>query len=211
MTRYNRKKILFIDWNKTLSHSLFWEQLKDTDASTYEEIEKWLFVDNRPIINTWMRGGITSRKVIRNMSRDIKRPYNLLWEQFVISCQQMQWSVNGLETYITKIKLNGTKVVIATDNMDSFLEHTVPGMKLDRIFDDWIVSSKIHHLKDEDETDGIRFFDAYLKKHNLTYQDAVLLDDSEDKNEKYKKNKFERILIDSPKTLEATLKLYADS
>jgi FMN phosphatase YigB (HAD superfamily) len=205
------KKIIFIDWNKTLSHSLFWERLRDTDSLTYDKIEKWLFIENRSIINSWMKGDVGSKEVIRSMSKDINKPYDFLWDEFVISCRHMEWSIDGLETYIRKIRRNGTKVVIATDNMDSFLEYTIPGMKLNELFDDWLVSSEIGHLKDEEELQGISFFDDYLNKHNVTYKDVVLLDDSEDKTGKYKRYMFERILIDSPKTLETALKLYAKS
>jgi len=205
------KKIIFIDWNKTLSYSLFWGQLKEKDSLTYEKIEKWLFVDNRTVINPWMKGTIKSEQIIKDMSNDIDVSYTFLLEEFIISCKKMTWAFDGVETYIKKIRKKGMKVVIATDNMDSFPEHTVPGMNISELFDDYLVSSTIGHLKDEEEASTIKFFDDYLKINNVTYHDVVLLDDSEDKHGKYKRNNFDRILIDSPETLEQHLRRYAES
>lgn len=210
------KKNIFIDWNKTLSHSLFWEQLQDKKHPHHKYlsiIEKWLFVDNRAIITPWMRGKISSGNVLKRMSQETGIDQNLIASELQKSCENMQFCIKNLPELIAKIQKRGVKVVIATDNMDVFFRYTVPAMQLDKIFDDILSSHKIGYLKDDELPENkILFFDKYLAENKLTYDAAVLLDDSLDKTGKYQRLGFERILINAPTTLKDVLEKleYAD-
>lgn len=203
------KKVVFIDWNKTLSYSLFWEHLQDKNHPNHQHlpaIEKWLFVDNRNIIDPWMRGEFSAEDIVGKMSRDTGIDSNMILGELRQSCEEMRYSIDNLESVVQRIQANGVNVVIATDNMDTFSRFTVPAMKLDTIFDDILNSYDTGYLKDDDQpNDSIPFFDEYLAKHGWNYADAILLDDSPDKSGKYKRLGFERVLIGSPEILRAEL------
>ncbi|MCL4400080.1 hypothetical protein M1506_02260, partial [Patescibacteria group bacterium] len=57
--------------------------------------------------------------------------------------------------------------------------------------------------------DTIPFFDGYLKKNNLGYKEAVLLDDHADMGDTYGKLGLKIIQILGPETLLNSLKKYA--
>lgn len=207
------KKVIFIDWNKTLSFDLFWGHLRDTSHSNHhylKPIEKWLFIDNRNLINPWMRGDIILDEIAGRMGRDTGILPEVIVKELRHSCETMQFCIPDAERLIHNIQNKGILVVIATDNMDTFTRFTVPALNLESIFDDILNSHVIKHLKDEvSPKDSIVFFDSFLEKHNLNYSDAVLLDDSPDSSGKYKRLGFERILIDKPETLQKTLEIFA--
>ncbi len=207
-------KVIFIDWNKTLSYSLFWEQLKDPHHPNHtylETIERWLFVDNRHKINPWMKGEITTNHIVTDMERDTKIKKSLILKELKYSCETMTYSVKGVDTIISRIRKKGIKVVVATDNMDTFSRYTAPALKLAEVFDGVLNSHTLGHLKDDPlPRNSIPFFDSYLHTEKLHYEDAVLLDDSPDSSGKYKKLGFNRITIDSPETLKEVLERYAE-
>ncbi len=207
------KKTIFIDWNRTLSFDLFWGHLKDPSHPNHrylKPIEEWLFVKNRDSINLWMRGEISLEYIVERMSKDTKISTNIIIDELRHSCEVMRFCIVGLEDLIRDIRLRGIKVYIATDNMDIFTKFTVPALNLDTLFDGFLNSYDIKHLKDDDEpADGIAFFDAFLSRHKLNYSNVVLLDDSPDKSGKYKKLGFDRILIDSTDKLQKILESYA--
>ncbi len=82
---------------------------------------------------------------------------------------------------INQLRATGTKVVLATDNMDSFVRWTIPALGLTNYFDDILDSFSLKALKrDFDEQGNSRFFSGYLSKNNLLPTDCVLIDDSPD-------------------------------
>lgn len=207
------KKVLFIDWNKTLSFDLFWGHLSNEDHPHHKHlsaIEKWLFIDNRSIINPWMKGEMNLEEVVNAMSNDTGIDKKIILDELRHSCEIMTFCFAGIEDLIKEIRQRGILVVVATDNMDTFNLFTAPALKLDLLFDAVLNSHMIGHLKDEADPPGrILFFDAFLKKHNLGYEDSVLLDDSPDSSGKYKKLGFDRELIDGPEKLKLILESFA--
>lgn len=77
--------------------------------------------------------------------------------------------------------------MIATDNMDTFERFTIPAMKLNELFDDFLISHSLKVLKEDIQENSISFFDEYLNKNKLTYQETVLLDDCIEKTGTYDK------------------------
>jgi FMN phosphatase YigB (HAD superfamily) len=207
------KKVVFIDWNKTLSFDLFWGHLSDVGHPNHKHldaIEKWLFVDNRSIINPWMKGKVNLEKIVNEMSNDTGIDSKIIIDELKHSCEIMTFCFAGIEELIEKIRKRGILVVVATDNMDTFSLFTAPALKLDKLFDDVLNSHVLGYLKDDiDPPDKILFFDAFLEKHNLSYEDSILLDDSPDSSGKYKKLGFNRELIDGPEKLERILESFA--
>jgi hypothetical protein len=209
------KKVVFIDWNKTLSYSLFWEHLQDKKHPNHQHlpaIEKWLFVDNRDVINPWMRGEFSAEDISSKISQDTGINSDVILGELRRSCEEMCYSIDDLEDIIGRLQASGIKVVIATDNMDTFSRFTVPAMRLDAVFDGILSSYDIGYLKDDDRPeDSLPFFDEYLAKNGWNYADAILLDDSPDKSGKYKRLGFERVPIDSPEVLRVTLERLVDA
>lgn len=181
-------KVVFIDWNGTLSISKFWghlEKSSEKDKKMFEKIDKTLFGELRHLIKPWMRGEVCSEKVVKEVSNNSGLDYKKVMDEFVKGCEQMEYVTENCIKKIEKIKNEGIKVVIATDNMDSFIRWTVPAMKLDSIFDDILDSFTLKALKNDfDEKGKSLFFEKYFIDNKLSKGDCVLIDDSEDKENK---------------------------
>lgn len=169
-----------------------------------------LFADNRSIINPWMKGELSVDDIVGQMSQDIGIASEVILGELRRSCEEMQYSIDNLEDIIKQIQARGIKVVIATDNMDTFSLFTAPAMNLNKKFDGILNSHDIGYLKDDDQPDDrILFFDQYLAKNGWRYTDAILLDGSSDKSGNYEKLGFDRVEIDSPKILKQELERLA--
>src|SRR3989344_694778 len=130
-------KSIFLDWYKTLSHGLFWEHMADNDHPLHQhhsQIVQWLFVDNKQLINPWMRGEYSSEDICALIASDLNLSVTTLVTELERSCRNMQFYSDEIPGLLKQIKQKGIKVVIATDNMDTFRRFTVPGMKLDSLF-----------------------------------------------------------------------------
>ena len=178
-------KTIFFDWNKTLSYSNFWQQLEDKSHPHHKEGEKicqFLFNGNRALINPWMRGTTDTQHIVTKISEGTDISHTLILKQLEEGCRNMVLVPDGIIDLIQKAHHQGINCVIATDNMDTFREYTIPSMKLEDVFDDFLISNELETLKfDVDKKNRkIPFFDKYLKKHDLKYKDVVLLDDCVD-------------------------------
>ncbi len=76
--------------------------------------------------------------------------------------------------------MQGTRVVVATDNMDAFRRFTIPAMRLEEWIDDFLISCELGILKNDCLDGQLLFFAPFIKANGFTYSDAVLLDDSGD-------------------------------
>ncbi len=180
--RYGMIKVIFVDWYDTLSESKFWDHLKENDNQTLDKINKALFGE-KDIINPWMRGIWTSEEVVRLISKNMRLDYKKIFAEFVVSCQKMKFVSNKIPQLTNQLRMKGYKVIIATDNMDSFTRWTIPAMGIHDIFDGVLNSFDIKALKRDPGEDGKSlFFKDFLKKYNLKGGESILFDDGEDKN-----------------------------
>jgi phosphoserine phosphatase len=205
-------KMIFIDWYKTLSNSLFWEHLQDKNHrhnKHLEVIEKSMFRNNRHLINPWMRGEYTAEDIAQILSQDSGVAQDIILDELAESCRQMKYVSDEIPELINKIRNKNIKVVVATDNMDTFERFTMPAMKLNELFDDFLISYSLKLLKRDIQENSIPFFDEYLNKNSLTYQDTVLLDDCIDDSGTYDKLALKIIQITSTDRLVRVLKEYA--
>ena len=175
---------IFIDWDGTLSKSRFWDRWKQ-DAKLYSKyalIQKFLFNsdDGKFIIRKWMRGGLSSVKVLQYLEGVTGIPYTELESELRYSSENMTFIDNTVIEKIQTLRAAGIKVVIATDNMDTFEHITVPSLRLTELFDGILVSSNRGALKNEVINGTNRFFDLYLHQKSLKEHDSVLIDDSID-------------------------------
>ena len=183
--RKKKYKVVFIDWNGTISGSKFWGHLEDhlhPSSHLFPKIESTLFGELRYLIKPWMRGETTTEDVISKVSDKAGLEYGTILNEFVESCRSMELATDKLYDLVKKLQQAGTKVVIATDNMDSFPRWTVPSMKLNEIFDDILDSYTLKAMKGDFSDNGSNlFFSSYLTKHAIMPGESTLIDDSEDK------------------------------
>lgn len=180
-----RPKIVFIDWSGTLSKSKFWGHLEASDNDLFTKIEGNLFKKNIDLIKPWMKGEFTSEDVVKRISNETGLDYQKVFDEFIKGCELMEFVDTKVPNLITKLKMKGMKVYIASNNMDSFDRWTIPAMKLEELFDGIINSFPIKALKHDFADDGTSlFFDEVLKKEGVKPQETVLIDDSEDKEGK---------------------------
>jgi len=197
-----KPKVIFIDWYKTLSNSLFW--------SGNQKYSDTFFNNNRELINPWMRGEYTAEEVCKILSDKNNFDFEDVFESLQESCQKMIFVSDDILELIGKIRSQGIKVVVATDNMDTFLRFTVPALGLRDVFDDFLVSYELRVLKNDVAENYIPFLDDYIVKNLLNYKDCILLDDSE-LNPVYDKLGFKSVRIGNGNKLADVLGIYADN
>lgn len=201
MKLYSEKKqyrTIFFDWNKTLSNSLFWEHLGNPEHERHSwnaDISHYLFKENRHLISEWMKGLIDARQIVGKISLRYGYSADILLEDLAESCRNMQFVSDEVLPLIQKLRENGVRCVIATDNMDTFMKYTVPGMKLEQYFDGFLSSFDLRRFKYDTEAESIPFFDDYLRQHSLLYDDVVLIDDSPDTSGAYERLGFDILQI----------------
>ena len=86
-------KYVFIDWYKTLSQSVFWEQFKQDahpNHHVFDPIQKVLFSESADVINQWMRGKLTSEMVVRQLGDALDFDPEILLRELILSCQNMR-------------------------------------------------------------------------------------------------------------------------
>lgn len=181
-------KIVFLDWSGTISGSKFWGHLEDPkhpNHEIYSKTQKFLFEENRHLLDPWMRGLVTSENILNKIAEDTEISFDVLLEEFVNSCIKMKYSTDRFIKLIAQIRHLGIRVVIATDNMDSFPRWTVTALGLEKIFDDILDSYTLKVLKRDFDAEGTSlFFSDYLHSVDISPRDCLLIDDSEDKGNK---------------------------
>ena len=201
MKLYPEKKqyqTIFFDWNKTLSNSLFWEQLGNPEHERHgwnADISHYLFQENRHLISEWMKGVIDARGIVEKISSRYGYSADILLEDLAESCRNMQFVSDEVLPLTQKLRKTGVRCVIATDNMDTFMKYTVPGMELEQYFDGFLSSFDLKRFKYDTEAESIPFFDDYLQQHGLLYADVVLIDDSPDTSGAYERLGFDILQI----------------
>lgn len=212
MRKTRKPKIVFIDWSGTLSKSKFWGHLETSNKELFRKIEDNLFKKNIDLIKPWMRGELTSEDVAKKISVETGLDYKQVYDEFIKGCELMEFVDTRVPELVKKLKKMGTKVYIASNNMDSFDRWTVPAMKLEELFDGIINSFPVKALKHDFTDEGISlFFDKILTKEGVKAQETILIDDSEDKENKltnyginYHRISDQRTLIDELTSLLAT-------
>lgn len=206
-------KVIFLDWNGTLSDSLFWDHLKNSKIDEERDLLKiWetsMFSNKKEFINDWMRGKYTTEEVLKNVSTDTKTNYDRLLKEFVKGCESMELSSPQIIPLVHKLQEKGIKVVIATNNMDCFTRWTIPAMKLNIVFDEIINSSDQKALKKDLDSEGKSlFFKDFFTRNKIDMKDCVFIDDSVDHDNTISNMGIKYIQIDSSKELPKILSTF---
>ena len=173
-------KVLCVDWDGTLSYSRFWENCDDTtlDPTAIGHLTTFLFRDSQALVQDWMKGFVSSATVVDILAQQFNLSSQALYQELERSCRAMQFADSSIPAKLTRIRDQGVKVVIATDNMDTFTKWTVPSLELELLFDGVLSSPDRGAFKKEVADGRSPFFDLYLNQQGLKPGEAVLLDDN---------------------------------
>jgi len=191
-------KIIFFDWSMTLSKSLFWSQLADKKHPRHhwhDNIISYVFKKNDSMVKDWMTGHIDMEFVAKSISQEFGYSKDLVLSDLIESSKGMKLVDRRIIKMINTIRERGTKCVIATDNMDTFIKYTRPSLCLDKYFDDFLVSYNMGIMKFNVTDSQIPFFDDYLQQEKVKYEDVLLIDDSCDTSGVYNKLGFDILQI----------------
>ena len=164
------KSVLFIDFDGTLCHDRFW---KSIDASSFEQIQNFLFSENKSIIRDWMKGVYSSEDINRLISKRLNISFEKLWKVFVDDCTDMMVSRDSLNR-IKKLKKD-YKTILITDNMDCFTRFTVPALNLSSYFDSIVNSFENKKFKEYNEGE---IFIQLADDAHTKIEDCILIDNS---------------------------------
>jgi FMN phosphatase YigB (HAD superfamily) len=176
-----RPQVLFVDWDGTLSNSRFWERwsLTASEQAKYQLIQRTLFQNARDLLHDWMCGFRSTAFVIQYVAESTGIAYDELLNELRYSCENMKF-INAPDiNVVQEIRAKGTKVIIATDNMDTFRNWTMPALKIDDTFDGVLLSNTLGAMKAHVQPDGTSmFFNHYLSQNNIQPHNTVLIDNS---------------------------------
>lgn len=180
-------KAIFIDWHGTLSNSRFWERWAN-DASKqnlHKLAQHALFEDAEGLLVTkdWMRGLRSVENVINYLHDATGIATAELEDELRYTSENMVFINPDVVDRVEALRAMGVKVIIASDNMDTFRLWTVPALGLEEMFDDILTSETKGALKSDVGADGLSpFFSQYLRQNNLQPGETVLIDDNKELN-----------------------------
>ncbi|MBI2357001.1 haloacid dehalogenase-like hydrolase [Candidatus Dojkabacteria bacterium] len=187
MTSIVKNKVVFFDWNGTLSNSFFWEHMRQSEKEEirklYEIWDNALFKRPKAYIQDWMRGLFTTEDVLKEIAKETKTEYKLLLREFVKGCKSMTFVSDELPDIIKGLRSRGYYVVVATNNMDCFTRWTLPFMKLEDQFDEILNSFYLKGLKNDVKNGKSVFFADFFSKYDVPPTNCIFLDDSVDKDD----------------------------
>ena len=173
-------EVVFVDWDGTLSTSRFWGHWTNEPkkASHYGRIQRDFFLAQPNVLEAWMRGQYDAESIVRQIATDTGLEPDLLMTGLRESCVQMEVDARALEL-LGRLREQGTKTVIATDNMDTFTRWTVPALGLTDYCDEVLNSHSLRALKKDKRANGTSaFFADYFKRTNNNPARTLLIDDS---------------------------------
>lgn len=175
-----KKNILFVDFNGVISYNPFWITIKDSKHKLnkhFAKIEDLIFKKNKDIVLSWMSGKLTTEEVHIMLSRELNIPkaeVDEIYDLFVKECENIDLSKKILNKLMELKKYY--KVVLVTDNMDTFHRFTIPNNRVltdvfDEIYDSYLRG------KFKKSNDGELFIEI-SQKFNVPTEYGTLIDDS---------------------------------
>lgn len=168
---------LFIDWHHTLSTDTFWfpwNNVAHPHHKLLEPLQRILFVEKKELLNDWMRGLHSSESVCEILGEILTVDTSIIFEGLKESCKLITFAHNDIPKLLVAIRKKGIHTILATDNMDTFVRFTIHGLEAEKLFDGYLISSEIGHLKSDQDTQGSRpFFASY--QHQL--KNSAFIDD----------------------------------
>jgi len=178
------KNIIFVDFNGIISYNNFWKSLENLKHPLHEDLEKinlFLFKENKQIVSDWMLGKFTSEDIHQIISKKLNINYASLFETFKNDCANIDIS-KKIVNQLKKLK-KYYKVILITDNMDSFDRYTLPNNPILNIFDE---IDNSYNMKKFKSSDNGKYFLEKIKKNKASIENCILIDDSENNCNKFK-------------------------
>jgi FMN phosphatase YigB (HAD superfamily) len=172
-------RVVFVDWAKTLSTSMFWEQRPGCRLSAADSarVEGYVF-SRAELLRQWMTGALSAEDVCSSAGASLGLPAADLLADLEHNCRSMEFDDPAAIDVLQAIREQGIKVVLATDNMDTFYRWTVPAMHLTGIVDAILDSASLGCLKGDLTGGHSPFFGPWLSHERIAPSEAVLVDDS---------------------------------
>lgn len=172
-------KVIFVDWNGVLCNDVYWTSIANNERHPFHksisESRRRLFTEQRSLVNAWQKGEVSSDAVIEslNVSLDKRCRKDYLLRRLELDCRRMSTD----STLLAELAAarDSAYVVLATDNIDSFFEQLDAKPELRSVLHGVLCSSALGLLKGEDI---VGFFKPWLESHKLSFEQALLLDDS---------------------------------
>lgn len=188
-------KTIFLDWDGTLSNNVFWESLRQPKTKyMFDKINYSLLETNKNLLDLWMRNKLDFNDIIDVVHKDTKIKKTILKNELILSSKNGCFVDNKIPSIIKQIQNNGINVILSSDNMDVF-DFTISSLKLNKLFDDILVSYRLGFLKKDICDKKLLFFEDYIKTNNLAYNECVLIDNSKNLSKICKKVGMNNILV----------------
>jgi FMN phosphatase YigB (HAD superfamily) len=172
-----RPNVVFVDWAGTMSHSMFWSRWKESAPARWQRVQRSLFGDPK-LVRDWMRGRHAAEEIVEMLATGDDLPIDGWAAELERSCCEMQLVDASVPGLLAALRSIGVKVVIATDNMDTFSRWTVPSLGLLELVDEVLDSSRLGCLKaDRDPSGRSPFFHSWFEAHGVRPSESVLFDD----------------------------------
>lgn len=175
-----KPSVIFLDWDGTVCGSRFWGHWAEDGrhAQANALVQKQFFQASPEILTEWMCGDWTSEEIVAEIARRTGLAAGDLLAGLRESCERMELFDRSILDVIAGLRKKEVKVVIATDNMDTFTRWTVPALQLGRHFDTILNSHTLKALKrDKDGAGNSKFFAQYLAANRIDPSATVLVDD----------------------------------
>ena len=195
------KAILFDFHGVLCSDHFYGKFLKDAHPTVYDWIQQNVF-ENKEVLHSWMRGRRTLHSIHSLISRETGINQDELLYFFIKSVLAMRLDLRVI-TLLQKLKQNGIKTALVTDNMKIF-QIIVLRYRLKDFFDT-IVNSSHHGLLKNDKRG--RLFDITLAELKVGINDSLVIDDSESVITLYKEKGGNGFLYKEFKDLEKFLEV----
>ncbi len=172
-------RVVFVDWYKTLSTSLFWQHRPGCRLSgaDLDRVHSYVF-SRAELVRQWMLGAVAAEDVCTSAAGSLGLTAADLAADLERSCRHFEFDDPASVDALDAIREQGIKVVLATDNMDAFYRWTVPALYLDGIFDATLDSASLGVLKGDLVDGHSPFFGPWLSDQGIAPSEAVLVDDS---------------------------------
>jgi FMN phosphatase YigB (HAD superfamily) len=174
--------VIFVDWHGVLCRDFFWGSILSNPKHRWRrKLEiNWrtlLAADSSALLRAWMRGAVDSEAISGLMARGIGNPAaaSSLRKKLTQDCRRMSCDAVLADTLL-RVRSQAF-IVLATDNMDCFRDVYKTRPDLRRLFDALLCSCELGILKLDDP---LNFFSKWLDAHELSFGDAVLIDDCEE-------------------------------
>lgn len=198
-------KVVFIDWNETLSFGKFYGHLVQQNPALFHRLEQKLFHEHKEMIRPWMLGQVTFDDICAVLQDDTLTK-DEIEQHFIDGARHLKLADSETFDLIQSIRRKGCPVIIATDHMDVFGRYIFPLHRLDRFFDGYICSTQTGAFKgDKNEANRLPFFEPYRQKHGLAYSEMVLIDNSSVSVEAAKSVGMKAVQIQSPQDVRKAL------